>query len=89
MDSKKKKDYCGVCGGNNSTCNILNGTILFSTLKNGDYEPVLILPTNATNVKLSKQGYDFNYLAVRNANGHYYLNGEFRIASTGEFKFDG
>lgn len=35
MDSNTKFDYCGVCGGDNSTCNILNGTVNFSTFKNG------------------------------------------------------
>jgi len=91
MDSTTKRDYCGVCGGNNSTCNILNGTVVFSTMKNGDYEPVIMLPANSTSVKVSKQvnGSDLNYLAVRDAKGRYYLNGEFRITSTGAYKFNG
>ena len=60
-----------MCGGDNSTCNILNGVIEFSTFKNGAYEPVLILPANATSIRISEKslGHDSNYLAMRDLEG--------------------
>lgn len=35
LHSNLTVDYCGVCGGNNSTCSILSGQIKISTFKIG------------------------------------------------------
>lgn len=54
---------------------------------------MILLPVNATNVKIVRrnnfQDYDANYLAMRDAFGNYLLNGNFEITSSGTYKVDG
>lgn len=71
FDSMRTIDFCGQCGGDNSSCNILDGKIEFSTFKNGDYEPVLILPRGAVSAKISEHAWNhnLNYLAIRDLDG--------------------
>lgn len=52
------------------------------------YNFVVMLPVGAANIDIRQRGYkgmvaDDNYLAVKNANGHYLLNGNY-IVSAGE-----
>uniref|UniRef100_A0A674MGE9 ADAM metallopeptidase with thrombospondin type 1 motif 15 n=1 Tax=Takifugu rubripes TaxID=31033 RepID=A0A674MGE9_TAKRU len=85
IGSNKKFDKCGICGGDNKGCKKVSG--LFTKPVHG-YNFVVILPAGAANIDIRQRGYkgmmsDDNYLAVKNSDGHYLLNGNY-IVSAGE-----
>ncbi|KAM6907788.1 A disintegrin and metalloproteinase with thrombospondin motifs 15-like [Xenentodon cancila] len=85
IGSSKKFDKCGICGGDNKGCKKVSG--LFTKPMHG-YNFVVMLPVGAANIDIRQRGYkgmisDDNYLAVKNSEGHYLLNGNY-IVSAGE-----
>jgi hypothetical protein len=71
MDSTNVYDICGECGGKNFSCNYLKGRVEVLTFKSGNYEPLIILPINASNIKINKRStkYELNFLAIRDLEG--------------------
>ncbi|KAJ3590073.1 hypothetical protein NHX12_008030 [Muraenolepis orangiensis] len=83
LNSNKKFDKCGVCGGDNQGCKKVSG--LFIKPIHG-YNFVLTLPVGASNVDIRQRGYrgavnDENYLAVKNQQGEYLLNGNYVVSA--------
>ncbi|XP_078678214.1 A disintegrin and metalloproteinase with thrombospondin motifs 9-like isoform X2 [Branchiostoma floridae x Branchiostoma belcheri] len=82
LNSKARRDKCGVCGGDNSSCKTVAGT--FNLIQYG-YNDVVTIPRGATNIDIRQHGYygrvdDDNYLALRRSNGEYILNGNFVVS---------
>ncbi|XP_053508704.1 A disintegrin and metalloproteinase with thrombospondin motifs 9 [Ictalurus furcatus] len=82
LNSKARRDKCGVCGGDNSSCKTVAGTL--STVHYG-YNLVVRIPSGATNIDVRQHSYsdkpeDDNYLAVANSRGEYLLNGDFVVS---------
>lgn len=64
LNSKARRDKCGVCGGDNSSCKTVAGT--FNTVHYG-YNIVVRIPAGATNIDVRQHSYsgkpeDDNYL---------------------------
>ncbi|CAL8359928.1 unnamed protein product [Merluccius merluccius] len=83
LNSNKKFDKCGVCGGDNQGCKKVSG--LFIKPIHG-YNFVLTLPVGASHVDIRQRGYrgmvnDENYLAVKNQHGKYLLNGNYVVSA--------
>ncbi|XP_007663757.3 A disintegrin and metalloproteinase with thrombospondin motifs 15 [Ornithorhynchus anatinus] len=83
LGSKKKFDKCGVCGGDNKTCKRVTG--LFTKPMHG-YNFVVAIPAGASSIDIRQRGYrgligDDNYLALRNGQGQYLLNGHFVVSA--------
>ncbi|OTF83945.1 A disintegrin and metalloproteinase with thrombospondin motifs family protein, partial [Euroglyphus maynei] len=81
LGSNRRVDYCGVCGGNNSTCREINGQFKPRTVQHG-YTFVLSIPPGATNVEIVKEPSSAsadNWLALRGEYGNYLLNGHFTV----------
>ncbi|KAM9297031.1 A disintegrin and metalloproteinase with thrombospondin motifs 15-like, partial [Gastrophryne carolinensis] len=83
LGSKKKFDKCRVCGGDNKNCRKVSG--LFTKPIHG-YNTVVTIPAGASNVDVRQRGYkgltnDDNYLAVRNSQGRYLLNGNYIVST--------
>lgn len=83
LGSDKKFDKCGVCGGDNKSCKKVSG--LFTKPIHG-YNFVVMLPIGAANVDIRQRGYkgilsDDNYLAVKNSQGKYLLNGNYVVSA--------
>lgn len=83
LDSNKKFDKCGVCGGDNLGCKKVSG--MFTKPVHG-YNFVVMLPVGASNIDIRQRGYrgmvsDENYLAVKNRHGKYLLNGNYVISA--------
>lgn len=76
MGSTVRTDYCGVCGGDNSTCREISGQFNPTTVPHG-YTFVLTIPPGATNVEITKKTSNAsdNWLALRGEQGNYLLNG--------------
>ncbi|XP_056293354.1 A disintegrin and metalloproteinase with thrombospondin motifs 9 [Pseudoliparis swirei] len=82
LNSKARRDKCGVCGGDNSSCKTVAGT--FNTVQYG-YNEVVRIPSGATNIDVRQHSYsgkpeDDNYLATSNGRGEFLLNGEFVVS---------
>uniref|UniRef100_A0A8B9RMA0 ADAM metallopeptidase with thrombospondin type 1 motif, 9 n=1 Tax=Astyanax mexicanus TaxID=7994 RepID=A0A8B9RMA0_ASTMX len=79
LNSKARRDKCGVCGGDNSSCKTVAGT--FNTVNYG-YNVVVRIPSGATNIDVRQHSFsgkpeDDNYLGDR---GDYLLNGDFVVS---------
>ncbi|XP_028321223.1 A disintegrin and metalloproteinase with thrombospondin motifs 15-like [Gouania willdenowi] len=83
LDSNKKFDKCGVCGGDNQGCKKVSG--MFTKPVHG-YNFVVLLPVGASNIDIRQRGYrglvnDENYLAVKDRHGRYLLNGNYVVSA--------
>ncbi|XP_077314017.1 A disintegrin and metalloproteinase with thrombospondin motifs 15 [Lithobates pipiens] len=83
LGSKKKFDKCRVCGGDNKSCKKVSG--LFTKPIHG-YNFVVTVPAGASNLDVRQRGYkglisDDNYLAVKNSQGRYLLNGNYIVSA--------
>uniref|UniRef100_A0A8D2CYC6 ADAM metallopeptidase with thrombospondin type 1 motif 1 n=1 Tax=Sciurus vulgaris TaxID=55149 RepID=A0A8D2CYC6_SCIVU len=83
IDSKKKFDKCGICGGNGSTCKKISGSI--ASAKPG-YHDIVTIPTGATNIDVKHRNQrgarnNGSFLAIRVADGTYILNGDFTLST--------
>ncbi|XP_029557545.1 A disintegrin and metalloproteinase with thrombospondin motifs 15a [Salmo trutta] len=83
LGSNKKFDKCGICGGDNKSCKKVSG--LFTKPIHG-YNFVVMLPVGASNIDVRQRGYkglvsDDNYLAVKNSQGQYLLNGNYVVSA--------
>ncbi|XP_068441931.1 A disintegrin and metalloproteinase with thrombospondin motifs 15-like [Clinocottus analis] len=83
LDSSRKFDKCGVCGGDNQGCKKVSG--MFTKPVHG-YNFVAMLPVGASNIDVRQRGYrgmvsDENYLAVKNRHGKYLLNGNYVVSA--------
>ncbi|XP_056591435.1 A disintegrin and metalloproteinase with thrombospondin motifs 9 isoform X1 [Triplophysa dalaica] len=82
LNSKARRDKCGVCGGDNSSCKTVAGT--FNVVLYG-YNVVVRIPSGATNIDVRQHSYsgkpeDDNYLALSNSREEYLLNGDFVVS---------
>ncbi|XP_034983887.2 A disintegrin and metalloproteinase with thrombospondin motifs 20 isoform X1 [Zootoca vivipara] len=82
LNSKARRDKCGICGGDDSSCRTLSGT--FNSAHYG-YNIVVKIPIGATNLDIHQHSYsgkpeDDNYLALSNTQGHFFLNGNFVVS---------
>jgi len=89
--SKKRNDNCGVCDGDNGSCDEVRETVEAPTTYG--YNRVLVIPSQATNINIirKRSGDDLGCLALRtNRENVYILNGHYVISkSTLSTKFEG
>ncbi|KAM9593052.1 A disintegrin and metalloproteinase with thrombospondin motifs 9 isoform 1-T1 [Trichechus inunguis] len=81
LNSKARRDKCGVCGGDNSSCKTVAGT--FNTVHYG-YNTVVRIPAGATSIDVRQHSFsgkaeDDNYLALSSSKGEFLLNGDFVV----------
>ncbi|KAH0615384.1 hypothetical protein JD844_004567 [Phrynosoma platyrhinos] len=72
MDSRKRWDACRVCGGDNTTCFSLSGS--YSEGKAREYTTFLLLPPNASTIRVVNHKPLFTHLAVK-VQGQYVVAG--------------
>ncbi|NXJ02217.1 PPN protein, partial [Psophia crepitans] len=78
LESSKKEDKCLQCGGDGSTCYGVKGTFDAPSLPKG-YNQIFIIPVGATSIRIKEVMPSRNFLAVKNVQGEYYLNGHWTI----------
>ncbi|NXU13793.1 PPN protein, partial [Pardalotus punctatus] len=78
LESAKKEDKCLQCGGDGSTCYVVKGTFDVASLPKG-YNQIFIIPMGATSIQIKEVMPSRNFLAVKNVQGEYYLNGHWTI----------
>ncbi|XP_074187410.1 A disintegrin and metalloproteinase with thrombospondin motifs 13 isoform X3 [Rhinolophus sinicus] len=77
MDSQQVPDMCQVCGGDNSTCSLQNGS--FTAGRAREYVSFLTLTPNLTSVYIANHRPLFTHLAVR-IRGRYVVAGNASIS---------
>ncbi|NXG02073.1 PPN protein, partial [Sakesphorus luctuosus] len=78
LESAKREDKCLQCGGDGSTCYGVKGTFDVASLPKG-YNQIFIIPVGATSIQIKEVMPSRNFLAVKNVQGEYYLNGHWTI----------
>merc|ERR1712142_655797 len=76
--SKAVEDACLVCGGHGIACKTVNKIFDEQYSKPGYYDLVLI-PSGATNIRITELKESRNYLALRNSTGRFYLYGDWKV----------
>ncbi|CAL1279121.1 unnamed protein product [Larinioides sclopetarius] len=90
MDNRR--DQCGVCRGDNSTCVKYQNTF-WRRPRNAlntdgrkdrhyDYNEIFTIPTGATHIVVSEAS-DTNFLALMDLKANYFVNGNWRVQSPG------
>ncbi|XP_068132664.1 A disintegrin and metalloproteinase with thrombospondin motifs 20 isoform X2 [Hyperolius riggenbachi] len=82
LNSKARRDKCGVCGGDNSSCKTVAGT--FNNAQYG-YNIIIKIPAGATHIDVHQHSYsgrpdDDNYLALSDSQGTFVLNGNYIVS---------
>ncbi|XP_023331390.1 A disintegrin and metalloproteinase with thrombospondin motifs 12 [Eurytemora carolleeae] len=89
--SNLTEDLCGICGGNNSSCQIVQGNLLQSNLStlhsdyyNQRYQMIVRIPISGT-LKVQHFGSKENLLAIKSDFGKKLLNWDMIVKQPGEY----
>uniref|UniRef100_A0A8C5EZ23 Peptidase M12B domain-containing protein n=1 Tax=Gouania willdenowi TaxID=441366 RepID=A0A8C5EZ23_GOUWI len=80
LGSRATLDACGLCKGDNSTCN----PFVFP-----EYYSMVTVPAGARSIHIQEMEVSTSYLAVRSLKRRYYLTGEWTVDWPGMFHFAG
>nr|XP_033341266.1 thrombospondin type-1 domain-containing protein 4-like isoform X1 [Megalopta genalis] len=81
-------DACGVCGGQGKGCRLYEGIFMEPILPRG-HKPVTTIPKGAMSLNISELRFSSNFLALRDSNGSYILNGPLAYSPSGTYKAAG
>ncbi|XP_031847165.1 thrombospondin type-1 domain-containing protein 4 isoform X2 [Nomia melanderi] len=81
-------DACGVCGGQGKGCRLYEGIFMEPILPRG-HQPVTTIPKGAMSLNISELRFSSNFLALRDSNGSYILNGPLAYSPSGTYKAAG
>lgn len=81
-------DACGVCGGQGKGCRLYEGIFMEPILAKG-HQPVTTVPKGAMSLNISELRFSSNFLALRDSNGSYILNGPWAYSPSGTYKAAG
>ncbi|XP_067914831.1 A disintegrin and metalloproteinase with thrombospondin motifs 16 isoform X2 [Heterodontus francisci] len=88
LGSNAVPDACGVCKGNNSTCKIYKGQYSKQHYVN-QYYTVVAIPAGAHSIRVYELNISNAYIAIRNQQQKYYLNGHWTLDWPGRHRFSG
>ncbi|XP_014608969.1 PREDICTED: A disintegrin and metalloproteinase with thrombospondin motifs 7-like isoform X2 [Polistes canadensis] len=81
-------DACGVCGGRGQGCRSFEGIFMEPILPKGHYS-ITTIPKGAMSLNISELRFSSNFLALRDSNGSYILNGPWSYSPSGTYKAAG
>ncbi|XP_032680158.1 thrombospondin type-1 domain-containing protein 4-like isoform X2 [Odontomachus brunneus] len=81
-------DACGVCGGQGKSCRLFEGIFMEPILPKG-HQQVTTIPKGAMSLNISELRFSSNFLALRDSNGSYILNGPWSYSPSGTYKAAG
>ncbi|XP_041034489.1 ADAMTS-like protein 5 [Carcharodon carcharias] len=89
LGSQEEEDVCGVCGGQNNTCQRYRSVFITPHLTPGslEYNEVTMIPAGATYIKVTDNS--SNYLALQNRDYNYIINGNWAINWPGTYNVAG
>ena len=87
IESAAREDQCGVCHGDGTTCTTVKQN--FDKQVGIGYVEATVIPAGARNIRVEEVAEANNYLAIRNDQGRYYLNGHWYIQWSGDYEAAG
>uniref|UniRef100_A0A8C4NFA2 ADAM metallopeptidase with thrombospondin type 1 motif, 16 n=1 Tax=Eptatretus burgeri TaxID=7764 RepID=A0A8C4NFA2_EPTBU len=88
LGSNATHDACGVCKGDDSTCQFFHGEYIAQHRAN-EYHVVATIPAGARSITVAERNISGCYLATRSSDYHYHLTGEHRVSWPGHYQFAG
>ncbi|XP_038606171.1 thrombospondin type-1 domain-containing protein 4 [Tachyglossus aculeatus] len=88
LGSDKVMDKCGVCGGDNTGCQVVSG-VFKHTLASLGYHRIVEIPQGATKINVTEMHKSNNYLALRSRSGRSIINGNWAIDRPGRYEGGG
>ncbi|KAF5299315.1 hypothetical protein FQA39_LY02488 [Lamprigera yunnana] len=89
VDSNAEEDICGICHGDGTKCDTIQGTYHKQSLDAG-YREVVTIPAEARNIHIVELNSTENYIAIGTAlSKTFYLNGKRHITLAGEYTVSG
>ncbi|XP_071566531.1 thrombospondin type-1 domain-containing protein 4 isoform X2 [Temnothorax nylanderi] len=88
VGSDATMDACGVCGGQGRGCRLYEGIFMEPILSKG-HQQVTTIPKGAMSLNISELRFSSNFLALRDSNGSYILNGPWSYSPSGTYKAAG
>ncbi|KAJ8272288.1 hypothetical protein COCON_G00111470 [Conger conger] len=88
LGSSNVLDKCGVCGGDNSSCQVVSGLFQHALTKVG-YHKIVEIPEGATRINVTEMIKSRNYLALRSRSGRSIINGNWAIDRPGMYEGGG
>ncbi|XP_033102480.1 papilin-like isoform X3 [Anneissia japonica] len=85
LGSNQVEDMCRECGGNNTTCQAVEGVFGAEKDLPYGYNDMFTIKAGATNIKVEEEVKSSNFLSLRNVDGSYYLNGDWRVGYNQHF----
>ncbi|XP_072039252.1 LOW QUALITY PROTEIN: thrombospondin type-1 domain-containing protein 4-like [Amphiura filiformis] len=82
------KDKCGVCGGDNTACDVFSGDYTEANMAIG-YHKAFRIPQGAMYINVTEMAKSRNYLALQDSSGETKINGNWRIDLPGNFTVGG
>lgn len=87
IESSAQEDRCGICHGDGTQCLTIRGT--FDQKTGIGYVEAVVVPKGARNIKVVEVSEALNYIAVKGEDDEFYLNGQWFIQWSGEYKAAG
>jgi len=87
IESSAREDQCGICHGDGTTCTTVKQN--FDKQVGVGYVEATVIPAGARNIRVEEVAEANNYLAIRNDQGRYYLNGHWYIQWSGDYEAAG
>jgi len=87
INSTAKEDHCGVCHGDGTTCKTIKEQ--FDEKSGLGYVEAKEIPEGARNIRVNEVAEANNYLAIKNDQGKFYLNGDWYIQWSGDYEAAG
>uniref|UniRef100_A0A8C2C5M0 Peptidase M12B domain-containing protein n=1 Tax=Cyprinus carpio TaxID=7962 RepID=A0A8C2C5M0_CYPCA len=88
LGSNAVLDLCGVCKGDNSTCKTYKGQFSKQHYMS-QYYRVVTIPSGARSIRVTELNSSSSYLALRNLQRKYYLNGHWTVDWSGRHSIAG
>ncbi|XP_071091239.1 A disintegrin and metalloproteinase with thrombospondin motifs 12-like [Haliotis cracherodii] len=87
IDSSAVEDRCGVCYGDGSTCKTVKKQ--FNETDKLGYVEATVIPVGARNIRVEEVAAANNFLALKDQQGKYFLNGHWFIQWSGDYEAAG
>ncbi|GFO12445.1 A disintegrin and metalloproteinase with thrombospondin motifs 3, partial [Plakobranchus ocellatus] len=90
INSTKKEDMCGVCGGDGSTCKIVEGMVSRMPKSGEEYLYIITLPSGARDVHVEETNRSAHFFALSDLRyGSFGLGGDKKQSSSTKFVYVG
>ncbi|RUS82578.1 hypothetical protein EGW08_009652, partial [Elysia chlorotica] len=90
LNSTKREDMCGVCGGDGSTCKVVEGTLTKRPKSEKEYLAVITLPSGSRNIHVEETSRSDQFFAlVDPMYGSFGLGGDAKQSAALQFVYAG